>query len=104
MGSPYGGGVPSQSNYHQQGHNGFGDPGGSHHQAGASSSYYGNHLGGYTHAAQGPASHPSTPTTFLAMVAGERFGLRQCIRLGQRLTKKKSHISRVPRHPLHTHT
>ena len=29
-----------------QGHNSFGNPGGSHHQAGASSSYYGNHLGG----------------------------------------------------------
>ena len=29
-----------------QGHNSFGNPGGGHHQAGASSSYYGNHLGG----------------------------------------------------------
>jgi len=59
--SPYGGGAPSQSNYHhQQGHNSFGNPGGSHHQAGASSSYYGNHLGGYTHAAQGPASESPT--------------------------------------------
>lgn len=58
--SPYGGGAPSQSNYHQQGHNSFGNPGGGHHQAGASSSYYGNHLGGYTHAAQGPASESPT--------------------------------------------
>merc|ERR1719204_2637921 len=75
--SPYGGGAPSQSNYHQQGHNSFGNPGGSHHHAGASSSYYGNHLGGYTHAAQGPvsesptvhpvrssATHPSRPTPY----------------------------------------
>ena len=33
-----------------------------------------------------------------------RFDRRQCIHLGQRPTKKKPHISRVPSHPFHTYT
>jgi len=51
----YGGAAPAHTGYHhQQGQGSYGGMGGGHHPP-SSSSYYGNHTGGYTHAAQGPA-------------------------------------------------
>jgi len=50
----FGEGAPHTS-YHQQGQSSYGPMGGGHHHSAGSSSYYGNHTGGYTHAAQGPA-------------------------------------------------
>jgi len=50
----YGGAPAPHTGYHQQGQGSYGGMGGGHHPP-SSSSYYGNHTGGYTHAAQGPA-------------------------------------------------
>jgi len=49
------GGAGAHTSYHQQGQSSYGTMGGGGHHPAGSNNYYGNHTGGYTHAAQGPA-------------------------------------------------